>query len=337
MKETKMSRYALPLAALLALASCDGAAIIKAGTPDPDLTTELPPGTTNPTASRGIKRYEAETTDGSGYAQDFTYNAAADTFTVDNLAFDGDNTYTRLTALGALNPGPFRVYEGPASTPDSVTGAAIPQFLHRAILGTSTSGEVEFAIVRTGSYVNYGFGGFVYSRKGKVTLPLPSTGQARFEGDYLALRDFTGRSGIEYATGDMTVDIDFADFNDGRAVKGSVSNRKVYDVNGTDITAQVVAGMQDTFDNPAISVLPTLVFAVGPGHVDNAGEIAGDLASHVRNGDGQDELYESGNYYALLSGEGVDEVVGIIVVTAEDARYKNVTVRETGGFILTRP
>ncbi len=321
---------------MIALASCSGASIVKPKTDGPESVAPLP-GTPNPTATRGITRYEAKTEDGSGFAQSFNYNSADDTFTVDNLAFDGGNTYSRLTPPGALNPGPFRVYEGPASTPDSLTGVPIDQFLHRAILGTSTSGDVEFAIVRTGSYVNYGFGGFVYSRNGRVTLPLPSTGQARFSGDYMALRDFNGRSGIEYATGAMTVDIDFKDFNDGKAVKGSVTNRKVFDINGTDITAQVVAGMQDKFVNPSISALPTLTFVVGPGHVDSNGEITGALNSHVRNGDGEDELYENGNYYALLSGEGVNEVVGVIVVTAEDARYKNVTVRETGGFLLTRP
>ena len=50
--------------------------------------------------------------------------------------------------------------------------------------------------------------------------------------------------------------------------------------------------------------------------------------------------YEAGNYYAVISGDatqgGADEVVGIIVVEADDPRSDGVTVRESGGFILYR-
>lgn len=335
-----MSRYLLPFAALLALASCDSPAVVDGNPPPPDDGGVLPPGTDNPSASRGITRYEAfDAATGNGYAQDYTYDPATDSFTVDNLAFDGDNRYSRIpnTNLGAFDPGPFRVYEGPDTYADSVTGMPIDQFLHRAILGTSATGEVEFAIVRTGSYVDYGFGGFMYSRDGRVTLPLPSTGQARFTGDYRGLRDFQNRGGIEYASGDMTLDIDFEDFNDGDAVKGSISNRRIYDVDGNDITAEVIAGLQDTYDNTGITVLPNILIDVGPGHVDQNGEIAGNVSSAVLNGRGALETLEAGKYYALLSGEGVDEIVGIVVVQGDDPRYDGVTVRETGGFILTRP
>lgn len=339
-----MSRYVLPFAALFALAACDGPAVVERsldedGGDTSPLASELPPGTTNPSANSGITRYEAlDRANGNGFAQSFRYDEANDRFYVDNLAFDGANSpYTRVTALGAFDPGPFRVYEGPSTYADNVTGAPIEQFLHRAILGTSPSGEVEFAIVRTGSYVNYGFGGFIYSRDGSVTLPLPDSGQAHFEGDYRALRDFQNRGGIEYSSGDMYIDIDFEDFNEGDAVKGAVFNRRIYDVDGVDITASVIAGLQSEYDNLSISAIPNLVFEVGPGHVDSNGEMAGNVISTVVNGEGAAVPLESGKYYALLSGEGVDEIVGVIVAEAEDARSPGVTVRETGGFILTRP
>lgn len=339
-----MSRYALPFAALFAFAACDGPAVVERALDDNGSSTspiadELPPGTENPSANSGITRYEAfDRENGNGYAQGFRYDPVRDRFFVDNLAFDGANSpYTRVTGLGAFDPGPFRVYEGPSTYADNVTGAPIEQFMHRAILGASDSGEVEFAIVRTGSYVNYGFDGFIYSRDGSVSLPLPATGQAHFEGEYRALRDFRNRGGLEYASGDMYIDIDFEDFNDGDAVKGAVFNRRVYDINGNDITASVVAGLQTEYNNPAISVIPNLLFKVGPGHVDSNGEMAGDVNSTVINGDGAAVEVESGKYYALLSGEGVDEIVGVIVAQAADARSPGVIVRETGGFILTRP
>lgn len=339
-----MSRYVLPFAALFALAACDGPAVVERsldedGGDTSPLASELPPGTTNPSANSGITRYEAlDRANGNGFAQSFRYDEANDRFYVDNLAFDGANSpYTRVSALGTFDPGPFRVYEGPATYADNATGAPIQQFLHRAILGTSPSGEVEFAIVRTGSYVNYGFGGFIYSRDGSVTLPLPASGQAHFEGDYRGLRDFQNRGGIEYASGDMYIDIDFEDFNEGDAVKGAVFNRRIYDVNGTDITGAVIAGLRTEYNNPAISAIPNVVFEVGPGHVDRNGEMAGNVISTVVNGEGAAVPLESGKYYALLSGENVDEIVGVIVTQAEDARSPGVTVRETGGFILTRP
>lgn len=346
-----MSRFILPFAALLALAACDGPAVVEGANPPPppeEETPDLPPGTENPTSTSDITRYEAlDEATGSGYAQDFTYDAASDTFSVDNLAFDGANTYTRIadSALGAFAASPFRVYEAPTTALDSVTGVKIDQFLHRAIVGSSATDAddtefVEFAIVRTGSYRDFGFGGFIYSREGGVRLPLPTTGQARYEGDYRGLRDFNNRTGIEYVAGQAFLDIDFEDFNDGDAVKGRVFDRSIFDVNGNDITAAVIAGLQSTYDNPAISALPDLVIDVGPGSIDGNGEITGSIASSVLNGDGALETLDTGKYYALLSGTDIDggnEVVGIVVVAGDDPRYKDVTVRETGGFILTRP
>ncbi|MCT2540823.1 hypothetical protein [Sedimentimonas flavescens] len=331
-----MSKHLFPLLAVLTLAACDGPAVVGAGGggTDPGDTTGLP-GTENPTSSASITRYEPADGDGSGYAESFTYDSDTDTFSVDNLAFDGDNQYTRVTG-GSFDTFPYRVYEGPATEPDGVTGTPIGQLVHRSIMGVSDTGSVEFAIVRAGSYVNYGFGGFVYSRNGSVKITIPSTGQAHYAGDYMALRDFKGRADLEYATGDMEVDIDFEDFNNGDAVKGFVYNRRIYDIDGNDITADVVTGLQDTYSNTDITVLPALSFVIQGGTIDSNGEMSGELSSHVMNGDGALEQLESGKYYAVLSGSDMEEIVGVIVVSGADPRYDGVTVRETGGFILTR-
>ncbi len=88
------------------------------------------------------------------------------------------------------------------------------------------------------------------------------------------------------------------------------------------------------------SELPTLLFNVGPGVMDANGEIRGFLDSSVVDYSGErptSVVYEDGKYYAIVSGENADEVVGVIVVESEDARVDGVTVRETGGFILYRP
>lgn len=329
----------LLFAAALTLAACDGNPFL----PD-DPSTGVPPtgtgGTTDGTAKSAIRRVEVkDTSTGNGYAEGFKYNAADDTFDVDGLGFDGGNVYQRGTAVASL--GPFKVYEGDNTFTDPATGTVINQFAHRAIYGISSSGRTSFAVVRTGAYIPYGFGGFVYQRDRGVTLP--SSGQAGYQGKYAALRDFDGTAGLEYATGDMQVAIDFNDFNDGAAVQGQVFNRAILDSNGNDITGSVITAMNDNLDpTTPLTELPTLVFAVGPGVLNggdkSAGEIAGNLSSHYVDGSGV-QTFESGKYYALITnGENLNagEVVGIIVVEAEDPRLEGVTVRETGGFILYR-
>lgn len=308
------------------------------------------PGTANPTPSSAITRFEARGTgddQGNGFANNFSYDSASDTFTVSGLAFDGVQPggarYTRATGTGgtpiALGTG-FAAYEGPAVVPDSVTGDPIAQFPHRAVLGTGTN--TELAIVRTGAYAGYGFGGFVYRRNGGVVLP--STGQAIYSGNYAGLRDYNGVGGIDYATGRMTMAIDFNGFANNctgarcaDAVRGEIFDRRVFDVDGNDITASVVTAI-NTEKDASLTDLPVLLLRIGPGVMDANGEIRGEVTSEFPNNDGRVVAYEQGNYYAIMSGDHTSggEVVGILVVEADNDRAPGSTVRETGGFILQR-
>ncbi len=305
-----------------------------------DLT--LPPGTTSPTPASGI--YRTEPTDGNvgdGYAENFRYDSATDTFYVEGLGFDGDQEeglpFQRSTP-GTLNG--FALYEAPATHPDSLTGAPITQMEHRALYGISTSGsgDVEFAIVRTGSYTGYGFGGFAYRRNGSVVLP--TGGQALYTGQYAALRDFNGTGGIEYASGDMEVAIDFNGFSSqcsggcASAVRGFVTNRLYFDSDGNDITAAYLTAL-GTENSTTYTELPTLVFTVGPSVMDDNGELTGAVTSRITTSSGV-ETHESGTYYAILSGDDAEELVGVLVVESDYPIDGNVTVRETGGFILER-
>jgi len=151
-------------------------------------TPELPPGTTTPTPDSSIVRREAlDEEDGGGYATNIEYrnDQGQDEFVVDNLAFDGNNVYTRGDPVtGVAQLGSYAVYEGAEQTTDPVTGSSLNTFTYRAVYGRSATGETEFAIVRSGSYVDYGFGGFVYQRNGvdnngdSVGLVLPNEGDA---------------------------------------------------------------------------------------------------------------------------------------------------------------
>jgi hypothetical protein len=326
-------------------------------TPPPPTTTDPGPiangslpGTTNPTPSSAITRFEARgdgNNEGNGFANNFNYDAGTDTFVVSGLAFDGVQPggarYTRATGTGgtpiALGSG-FAAYEGPAVVPDSVTGDPIAQLPHRAVLGTGTN--TELAIVRTGAYAGYGFGGFVYRRNGGVVLP--STGQAIYSGNYAGLRDYNGVGGIDYASGRMTMAIDFNGFANNctgarcaDAVRGEVFDRRVFDVNGNDITASVVTAI-NTERDASLTGLPVLRLRIGPGVMDANGEIRGEVTSQFANNDGRVVAYEQGNYYAIMSGDHTTggEVVGILVVEAANDLATGSTVRETGGFILQR-
>lgn len=331
--------------ACLLLAACDGNPFLAEADPGTDPGTGidsdrvLPPGTTRPSRDSGIFRREPTEADGGavgdGYVGDVAYDSTSDTFSVDGLAFDGGNVYQRDNRVGSL--GPFAVYEADSIYFDDVTGTPISQFGHKALYGVSSSGNTEFAVVRTGAYIPYGFGGFVYQRNGSVTLP--TSGQATYAGDYAGIRDFDGAGGLEYTEGDMTINIDFNDFNEGSGVAGQVDNRAIFDVNGDDITDDVLAALNAEKGSNLIA-LPTLVFTVDPDALDANGEMTGQLTSTFDDASGALVNSEAGNYYAVISGDATqgaqDEIVGIIVVESQDPRSDGVTVRETGGFILYR-
>ena len=317
------------------------------GTPI-DSDRSLPPGTESPTPSVAIFRREPpDAEEGNGYARSYRYNAEDDTFFVEGLGFDGDQPdgqrYTRSTPIGDL--GPYALYEAPPTFPDSVTGTPIQQFETRAIYGVSDSGETEFAIVRTGSYVNYGFGGFIYQRNGGVILP--AEGQATYSGAYAGLRDFTGRGGLEYATGQAQVDIDFSGFRGNctppecdNAVRARITDRRIFLPDGTDITRDYLDALGVSND-ATYQNMPVLTFLIGDGVADLNGELTGTVISG--SGDRGVPLTNNipeGTYYAIMAGDHTSspggELVGIIVTENDDPRQPNVTERETGGFIAVR-
>ena len=303
--------------------------------------TAVPPGTASPTPRDGIVRYEERGNaqdNSNGFVRSVRYDGETDTFLVDNLAFDSANVYQRGVDVSSL-AGQYQVYESTTPFPDSVTNDPIDQFGYRAIYGvsknTNADGEpaTQFAIVRSGSFRNYGFGGFLYQRNGSVTLP--QTGQATFTGRTAGIRDFDGSGGIEYTTGQLKIDIDFEDFNDvtgtrGDGVKGRWTDRRIFDAEGNDITRDII----DTL-NPNLTEIPAAVFTIRPGNLKNSGDLTGELDSPYIDANGESQVYEEGNFYAVVSGDDPSEIAGVLVVT-NDKDYESVTARETAGFIVYR-
>jgi hypothetical protein len=174
---------------------------------------------------------------------------------------------------------------------------------------------------------------------------LPTSGQAGiYDGDYAGLIDYNGTNGLRYATGEAHVAIDFNDFNDGDAVQGTISNRRVFNMAGVDITDQVLAQINTEYARgdldhlgEDLTEIPTLVFRVGPGAIDANGEIRGILDNTLLSREsGSNVNYETGNYYAIVAGPNAEELVGIIVVESSLPGAGNITARETGGFIAYR-
>ncbi|WP_172293518.1 hypothetical protein [Pseudoruegeria sp. HB172150] len=305
-----MKKSMAAMAVACALTACGGNPFLDDGD-DGDSSSigdvTLPEGDET-TASSSVERYETE-----GEARDIVYDSSSDTISINNLPFDADGVYDRDNVLPTLlktPDGTYTLYENNNKT---------ERRAYKALRGESPSGETSFTVVRTGDYIEYGFGGFVYARNGGVNLP--SSGQATFEGDYAGIRVFNGVGGLEYTTGDAILEVDFEDFDATDAVEGFIYNRQIFNQAGT-----------------AIGTLPFLTLRTGS--ISDAGEIAGTLGSElIPAGETELQAFESGQYYAVLSGNPADEIAGIIVITGDDpddVLDGGFTVQETGGFIVNQ-
>ena len=296
------------------------------------ITDGTPPGTESPTSGDTIYRSEKlDEENGNGYANGISYNSKDDTFTVNNLPFDGDSPYVRGKSVSSLNDGRFAVYEAEEVAYDPANpDAEIKQFQYRAIYGVSknktTDGRnlprTQFAIVRTGSYVKYGFGGFIYQRDGGVTLP--ETLQAKYTGQSAGLRDSNDGGDLQFTTADVEINIDSEDFDKGAGVYGRISNRRVFDLNGKDITNSVAATIGD-----GLTQIPDARLVIQAGVLQDSGDLVGEVASQYVGADGKLVEYERGEYYAIVAGDNADEIVGVFVLEADNSR-------DTGGFIVYR-
>ena len=95
--------------------------------------------------------------------------------------------------------------------------------------------------------------------------------------------------------------------------------------------------MLDTIEaerDATLNAVPSLVFLIGPGNLDENGELTGELASSFVDNSGTTQSFETGTYYGVIAGDNADDIAGVFVVTSQPE--PNVTARETGGFIVYR-
>jgi hypothetical protein len=298
---TVMIRILVPLVAVTALAACDGNPFMFPG------NNALLPGSENPQPDEAVIRRQAIGPDGQQMDEAFdprvTHDPVTDVLTLENVPFDGDGTYRRDGAVPSLNG--FNVYENVNTT---------ERRTYQAIRGESASGNARLMVVRTGDYLDYGFGGLVYERD--LGVVLPTTGQATYEGNYAGMRVFNNAGGLQYTRGDASLEIDFTDFEESGAIEGRIRNREIFSDTGA-----------------FVGTLPVLVFRTS--YQTEAGEFTGDALSTIVR-DGRREVFEEGKYYGVISGTDADEIVGVVVVEATDLDNREITIQESGGFILDR-
>ncbi|MEZ5911851.1 MAG: hypothetical protein R3D84_06135 [Paracoccaceae bacterium] len=292
-----MNRKFAPVAVAVALAACSG-------NPLNNVTTTGNAGVGNTVS--GSFTDSGITTSGDA-APRVSYNSDTDTLQVNNMPFDGNGRYTRDGAVPTMNG--FRVY---ANTNTSERRD------YQALYGASPSGGARAVIVRTGDYRGYGFGGFIFERDMRASLP--SSGSATYSGNYAGMRTFDGSSGLTYTRGDLELEVDFLDFTNQRAtMEGFISNREEYDTAGN-----------------YLGDLPVMVLATA--YADGSGAFESDVTTHRINPTTTlEELDSQGKYYGVIAGPDADELVGIVVVQGDFPNDPTgLTFQEAGAFFGTR-
>ncbi len=250
---------------------------------------------------------DADTSSGSRYLNtdntalslnNIAYDPGSDTLTINNIPFDDpDNAYERITTEKFSNG--FDAYQ-------SAPTAGSNELQYFAVFRRSDSGNSQVAATGTDEYIGFGFGGAGAQRLGAAPN-LPDSGIYSYNGEYAAVRTTrTGgaANGVQYVTGEVRLNADFADFDDVGAVGGTIRNRQLYDTTGAPI------GTLDGFISLANATIDR-----------TTGTINSSTAVEVINGQ-----QNSGNWSGVFAGPGGNEIAGILFVEGNG-------VRETGGIV----
>lgn len=246
-----------------------------------------------------------QVTDQNGNTSDLLY--------VDNIPFDGtaEVAYEILTTV--ITSDGVKAFKSTPKIIDAETGTTIDQDPYHALYGKSKSGAAEFAIAKTGIYLDEGPGGYIlrrnqYNSDGSlVEFARPTNAQAVYSGTYdgLLIPTTTASDTMLYTTGETKLIFDFDDFDDIGAVEFQAIGRQIYDEHGT-----------------FVGLLPALGTTIGSGQLDANGRYSVDIFSL----DAEEKKFETGTVEGFLSGKNPNEAAGIIVLTSKvgDAGFKEV-------------
>lgn len=284
------------------------------------------PVTSSPTVNNGIVTM-------AGEATAYRYDAANDYLYVVNLPFDGtrDDPYIRVEPYPMSN-GHGR-YKAIRVVEDPNTGQEIIQDPYQAVYGVSASGGSEYVVVRTQNYIDEGYYGYVLQRNNfddagnDMLLIMPTQGQAAYSGDYHGFRVFEGMSGMELVTGKATLSIDFDDFQHNPAVAFNIVDRRIFDVEGNNITTDY-PHYNAVVDGTSVAYHTDFYSEIGE-NLNPDGTIEQGLVNSNL------EKFE-GTHYGILSGAEASEVVGVIRSQHEHPLDNTITIIENGGYIADR-
>ncbi len=303
-----MKRF-LSISALgLTLAACGN------GTPFTPANT-VAPGDPNTDVN---KRYLFDTTR-KLTANQFTYDAAANTIVINNLPFDGVSS-----SGGAYTPRPGVVLPNGALLYQNSPGAGEDQYYAVVYVSPDGTGALVGA-VGTNAYVDYGYGG-AYAERPSSGLPASRAAAYSYTGNYTGVRvlrqETTGAANsLQVTTGVTNLTVDLQNLDSGGSIKGRISGRKIYDVNGT-----LLGTMSDIYLNQT-----------GIDRTQNRTQAATATTYNTTTSTTQ---AQTGKWEGSFSGPAGAEVVGYVLiegpVSDTDTNYdatNAVNGREVGGFI----
>jgi len=229
-----------------------------------------------------------------------------DTLTVNNLPFDGSDIDNGAYDKTGATAGSYDVYESVGAGEDG-------DRTYFAVFRRTSNSQV--AAVGTGDYVGFGFGGATAQRIGNTNLP--NEGEYTYTGEYAAVRVTTqdgGTDDVEFVSGDVSMNVDIADFDDTGAVEGLVTNRILYDNTGTQI------GTVDGYISMATAEIDF--------------ENNATLSSTATAFDGAGEQTATGNWQSVFTGPDGEEIAGFLVLEGTESNDEDADeLRETGVFV----
>lgn len=305
----KMKRAAIPAILALGLSACgDGnpfgalGGVISGAVGDPN--------TTNERFAFDESRFLT--------ANQFTYDPATNTVSIDNLPFDGvSSSGGTFATTAAILPDGGEIY---ANAP----GAGEDQYY--AVLVRSGATTTLAGSVGTNAWQGFGYGG-AYASRPSGGLPPTQTATYVYTGNYGGVRVLRQGGGatnvIQTTSGVATIDVDLQNLTGGGSTRGTISGRTVCNVAGGGCVA-----LQN------ISLFNTTI---------DAANARSDVApANTLNADAS--AAQTGTWEGSFSGPAGQEIVGYVVIEGAisdlDPDYDAATAvdgREVGGFVAARP
>jgi hypothetical protein len=251
--------------------------------------------------------------------QSATYNATANTLSIELSSLDAGPRNATYDRTPALDVGPYRAYTYQQDGQHRHFTALVAQ-------STGTGDSVTAGVVSDGGQFNRFFAGGFYQRTGAYTPPAPAGGLVSYSGDYAGVTNLNGTAATlkpvtdpalpatdhpnssARTTGAIFLNVDFTN----NAVNGSITNRSLID--------QGIA-------------LPDVILVEG--------DIDSTTGTFFGNTEYDDaDQTANGNFGGIFGGTEAKAVGGVVHLDSFDGPNDDLGMeneQEYGTFVLTRP